>query len=159
MTDTKDKNINIRKIEETRFVIFIPLLITAICVWFDFLFTKENREALDICKMIYTYFFPSIVSSMITLIIQKAVYDGEGDSCSIADNRLGLSIILIIVYGVIFLSCLSEWNLLTSIVFGVFSLVYMMVTWFFCLDKKITHNIIDPVTEERAALKKAIKNR
>lgn len=151
MNETKD----IKKIKETRFILFIPLLITAICVWFDFLFTKEQRVALDICKMIYTYFFPSIASSMITLIIQQAVYDSE--SCGIAENRVWLSNLLIILYSVIFLSCLSEWSLLTAIVFGAFSIVYMIVTWFLCLDKKITHNTIDPAAEERAALKKAIK--
>ena len=149
MAETKEKNISIRKIKETRFVIFIPLLITAICGWFDFLFSKENRNALDIFKMIYTYFFPSIAASMITLIIQKAVYDSE--SCSIADNKVGLSSLLIIVYGVIFISCLSEWGKFTSIFFGASSIIYMILTWFFCLDKKITHNISD---EERAAIKK-----
>lgn len=154
MSETKDKSINAKKIRETRFIIFIPLLITAICAWFDLLFIKEKLNVIYMLKTIYTYFFPSIASSMITLIIQKAVYDD--DSCSIADNRVLLSSLLLIFYGVTFLSCLIEWNLLTTIVFGIVSIIYMIVTWLLCLDKKITHNIIDPVTEEREALKKAI---
>lgn len=157
MAETKDKNVNNKKIKETRFVIFIPLLITAICVWFDFLFTQGERDILDISKMVYTYFFPSIASSMITLIIQKTVYDAE--SCAIADNRGGLSSLLIIAYTVAYISCLHEWNKSTSIFFGVFSVIYMLVTWFFCLDKKITHNIVDPAIEERAALRKYNKRK
>lgn len=145
MAETKDKNVN--KIKEARFIIFMPFLITAICAWFDFLFNKESLDNLDILKMIYTYFFPSIAALMITLIIQKAVYDEE--SCSIADNKVLLSSLLLIVYGVIYISCLFEWGLLTSVLFGAFSIIYMIITWFFCLDKKITHNIVD---EERASV-------
>ena len=91
---------------------------------------------------------------MITLIIQKACY--KNDSCGIADNRVWLSALLIVIYGVCFISCLSNYNLCTAIVFCGCSIVYMVLTWFFCLDKEITHSVMDPAAKERAALKKAI---
>lgn len=150
MADTKDIKRN--KISETRFVIFIPLLITAICAWFDFIFSKHEYDILSVLKMIYTYFFPSIVSIMITLIIQKAVY--QNDTCGIDNARIRLSSLLLVFYGVSFITCLSQFNLIYAIVFGAFSIIYMIVTWFFCLDKEITQN--NPVAEERAAAKKAI---
>lgn len=141
-------------ISETRFVIFIPLFITAICAWLDFVLSKQELKMLSVLKMIYTYFFPSIASTMITLIIQKACY--KNDSCGIADNRVFLSAMLIVIYGVLFISCLSNYSMCTAMFFGVCSVLYMLATWFFCLDKKITHNAMDPEVKERAALKRAI---
>ena len=148
MTNTKD----VKKISEVRLVLFIPLLVTAICAWFDIYLSGEEYDILSISKIIYTYFFPSIASSMITLIIQKAFY--KNDFCGIDENKIGLSSLLLVAYGVIFISCLSRFNWISAIVFGVFSFIYMIVTWFCCLDKEITHN--NPVAEERAAAKKAI---
>lgn len=142
------------KIRETRFVLFIPLLITAICAWFDLWLFEQNLELLTIFKTIYAYFFPSISSSMVTLIIQKAVYNDN--YCSIADNRIVLSSLSLIFYSVFFLSCLAQFNLISAIVFGVISVIYMIITWFFCLDRKITHALKDPISEERCAYRKAI---
>lgn len=142
------------KIRETRFILFIPLLITAICAWFDLWLSRQKLDALLVSKTIYTYFFPSIASSMVTLIIQKSVYDDT--SCSIADNKTFLSCIALIIYCVVFLSCLSQFNQISAIVFGVSSFIYMVITWFFCLDKKITKKTKDPKTKERDAYKKAI---
>ena len=152
MATTKDEKNS--KISETRFVIFIPLLVTAICAWFDFLLSGQEHDLINILKMVYTYFFPSIAATMFTLIIQKTIY--HNDSCGIANGRGFLSSILLAIYAVSFISCLYQYNLCTLVVFGVFSLVYLMLTWLFCLDREITHNIKDPVAIERNALKRVI---
>ena len=52
MASTKD--VNSHSISETRFVIFIPLLVTAICAWLDFWLSEQKPELLNILKMIYT---------------------------------------------------------------------------------------------------------
>lgn len=154
---TTDKNS--QKIKETKFIIFIPIFVTAICAWFDLWFNKSELDLLCISKTIYTYFFPSIASTMITLIIQKSFYDKK--SYGIESGMIAFSSIILVVYSVIFVSCISQFNYSTSIIFGGFSLLYISVTWNFCLDKKITENVYhsDPVAEERNALKKVIQNR
>lgn len=149
MASTKDD----RKLKETKFVIFIPFFITAICAWFDILFTK-CESLLLIFRCIYTYFFPSIAGLMITLIIQKAFYNQE--AYGIAENRIFLSSISLVVYCVIFLSCLQNYNFGTALFFGVSSLLYIIIVVVFCLDKNIIHPI-DPVKEERDAYKKILR--
>lgn len=153
MDETKD-DINEKKIKEAKFVIFSPFFITFICVWLDILFQKDKSSILDITKLIYTYFFPSIISEMIILIIQKSVYNSE--SCTIADGKTALSTIFTALYGVLFISCLFTWGKWASIIFGIFSFIYIAIIWFFCLDKNITHNI-SLKEEERKALRKYSK--
>ena len=75
MSDTNDAIIE--KVKETRFVIFTPFIITAICAWFDIWFTDLEYNFLNVSKTIYTYFFPSIASVMITLIAQQKIYKSE----------------------------------------------------------------------------------
>lgn len=149
MASTKDD----RKLKETKFVIFIPIFITAICAWFDIWFTNYESFLL-IVRCIYTYFFPSIAGLMVTLIIQKAFYNQE--AYGIAENRIFLSSIFLAIYCVIFLSCLSNYNFGTALLFGVSSFLYIIIVVVFCLDKNIIHSS-DPVKEERAAYKKILK--
>lgn len=148
MADTKDN----KKLKETKFIIFIPIFITIICAWLDIWFTKYESFLL-ILKCIYTYFFPSIVGLMVTLIIQKAYYNQK--SYGIAENRIFLSSIFLAIYCVIFVTCLSSYNFGTALFFGISSFLYIIIVLRFCLDKNITHPI-DPVKEERDAYKKIL---
>lgn len=148
MAGTKEN----KKLKETKFVIFIPIFITAICAWFDILFTND-KSILEILRCVYTYFFPSIAGLMVTLIIQKAYYNQE--AYGIAENRIFLSSISLVIYCVIFLSCLSNYNFEAALVFGVSSFLYIIIVVRFCLDESLTHPT-DPVNEERAAYKKIL---
>lgn len=152
MADTKE--VVIEKVKETRFVIFTPFLITAICAWFDIWFTKDVYNFLDILKTIYTYFFPSIVSIMITLIAQQMIYKNE--FCSIIEKKLALSIILLVIYGVVYITWLSRCDMCLSIIFGILSLGYIFVTWFFCLDRKLTHMNENIDVKEKKAFERII---
>ena len=152
VSDTNDAIIE--KVKETRFVIFTPFIITAICAWFDIWFTDLEYNFLNVSKTIYTYFFPSIASVMITLIAQQKIYKSE--FCSILDNRLTLSTLLLVIYGVIYIMWLSRCDMCLSIILGILSLAYIFVTWFFCLNHKLTHMKDDLKVKEEKALERII---
>ncbi|MCM1123413.1 MAG: hypothetical protein NC416_12595 [Eubacterium sp.] len=110
---------------------------------------------MDILKTIYTYFFPSIVSVMITLIAQQMIY--KNNFCPIIESRLSLSTISLVAYGVVYILWLSRCDYMwLSIIFGFLSLGYIFITWFFCLDRRLTHTKVELDVKEEKAFERMI---
>lgn len=153
MTDTKERNDS--KIDEARLVIFVPVFVAAVCAIFDGLFSSQSIDIYTISKLIYTYLFPSIATTIFTLLVQKSVYRvGE---CTIRDGMEARTGWMLAVYCVAYFVYLYKAHALVMVVlFGVFSIIFLIWIWHRCLDKRVT-DIIDWHAIEQSALRRWLK--
>lgn len=135
-----------KKIQEARYIMFVPILITVICAWLDIWCTYSSGEYvnstcreifLSITRCIYGYFFPSFVSMIIPLVLQQLF--SENKQYGLQKNKIGFSVLFLVIYCVIFITCLINFNVTTSIIFMISTFVYIGVTWNYCLDNEIKH--------------------
>lgn len=152
--NTEDKSS--LKINEIRFLIFVPICISIACVIWDLWFRHEfsSADLLDIFRAIYNAFFPSVVSVIFTMVVQGPIYKVE--KSGIAKGKGTLTNIVTAFYVFFYILCMSYYNRFTSIIFGSLSVSYIVIIWKYCLDKDVTKISKDPYVEEMEAYKKVI---
>lgn len=135
-----------KRIQQTRYLIFVPILITVICAWLDIWCTYSSgaydqmdieSRFVSITRCIYGYFFPSFISLIIPLLIQQLLSDEK--QYGIPKKKVSKTILFLVLYCVIYITCLINFYIFTSCVFLASSVIYIVVTWVYSLDTRIKH--------------------
>ena len=157
------------KIREGRYLIAIPILITFICCWLDIWtnITSGGFNGYDLIEFITNlircamgYLFPSLLSIVVAMIWQQVTM--KDTPYGVEPGKIGISVILTVLYSTAFITCLIKYNITTAIILLIGTIIYII--WFYkvCLDRRLKFKNKNDMNEDellQSYLNKATKKR
>lgn len=130
--------------KEEKYLLAIPIVITFMCAFLDWWCASRDGAYIglsimkyveNILRLVIGYFFPSLISLSFTMILQCSVF-GD-DIIGINRNYMWQTVAWTVAYAFFFVLCLSQYNIITAIIFIILSVIYILIFNNNCLDERI----------------------